>query len=201
MSPTSTSTRWRRSRSGRWRCTTRGTRRTPGCARSTPTTTCSSTRRRRARRASPTATGSGSNRSGAGCAAWRSHSEAVEPGTVWTWNAIGKAAGAWNLAPDANESRQGFLLNHLISDELPAAARQRRGSRTPTRSPARPAGTTCACASSRPTPGEAQRSAAAVRADAAVPGHGRARRAAGVARTRDGRAAERSQMSHASSPW
>ncbi|WP_281370008.1 molybdopterin dinucleotide binding domain-containing protein, partial [Paraburkholderia humisilvae] len=24
------------------------------------------------------------------------YSEAVEPGTVWTWNAIGKAAGAWN---------------------------------------------------------------------------------------------------------
>ena len=46
-------------------------------------------------------------------------SQAVEPGTVWTWNAIGKAAGAWNLAPDANESRQGFLLNHLISEELP----------------------------------------------------------------------------------
>ena len=46
-------------------------------------------------------------------------SEAVEPGTVWTWNAIGKAAGAWNLAPDANESQQGFLLNHLISEELP----------------------------------------------------------------------------------
>jgi anaerobic selenocysteine-containing dehydrogenase len=47
-------------------------------------------------------------------------SEAVEPGTVWTWNAIGKAAGAWNLAAEANESRQGFLLNHLICDELPA---------------------------------------------------------------------------------
>jgi anaerobic selenocysteine-containing dehydrogenase len=47
------------------------------------------------------------------------HSEAVEPGTVWTWNAIGKAAGAWNLAPDANEARQGFLLNHLIREELP----------------------------------------------------------------------------------
>ena len=45
--------------------------------------------------------------------------QAVEPGTVWTWNAIGKAAGAWNLAPDANESRDGFLLNHLISEELP----------------------------------------------------------------------------------
>ena len=49
-----------------------------------------------------------------------SPSEAVEPGTVWTWNAIGKAAGAWGLAPGANESRQGFLLNHLISEELPA---------------------------------------------------------------------------------
>jgi anaerobic selenocysteine-containing dehydrogenase len=36
------------------------------------------------------------------------HSEAVEPGTVWTWNAIGKAAGAWNLTPDANESQKGF---------------------------------------------------------------------------------------------
>jgi hypothetical protein len=47
-------------------------------------------------------------------------SEAVEPGTVWTWNAIGKAAGAWNLGPDANESQRGFLLNHLITDELPA---------------------------------------------------------------------------------
>ena len=50
------------------------------------------------------------------------YSEAVEPGTVWTWNAIGKSAGAWNLTPDANESRRGFLLNHLISEELPASA-------------------------------------------------------------------------------
>ncbi|MDD5389663.1 MAG: molybdopterin oxidoreductase family protein [Gallionellaceae bacterium] len=47
------------------------------------------------------------------------YSEAVEPGTVWTWNAIGKAAGAWNLSPEANEATQGFLLNHLISEELP----------------------------------------------------------------------------------
>jgi anaerobic selenocysteine-containing dehydrogenase len=47
------------------------------------------------------------------------HSEAVEPGTVWTWNAIGKQPGAWGLAPDANESRKGFLLNHLISDRIP----------------------------------------------------------------------------------
>ncbi len=48
------------------------------------------------------------------------YSEALEPGTVWTWNAIGKASGAWNLEPNANESKQGFLLNHVISEELPA---------------------------------------------------------------------------------
>ncbi len=46
------------------------------------------------------------------------YSEAVEPGTVWTWNAIGKSSGAWSLSKDANESQQGFLLNHLISEEL-----------------------------------------------------------------------------------
>lgn len=51
------------------------------------------------------------------------YSEAVEPGTVWTWNAIGKAAGAWNLGPQAGESQRGFLLNHVITDELPDAAR------------------------------------------------------------------------------
>jgi len=47
------------------------------------------------------------------------YSEAVEPGTVWTWNAIGKAAGAWGLSPKANESQKGFLLNHVIPEELP----------------------------------------------------------------------------------
>ena len=47
------------------------------------------------------------------------YSEAVEPGTVWTWNAIGKADGAWQLAPGADEARKGFLLNHLISEVLP----------------------------------------------------------------------------------
>jgi len=47
------------------------------------------------------------------------YSEAVEPGTIWTWNAMGKASGAWNLGKDANESTKGFLLNHLISEELP----------------------------------------------------------------------------------
>ncbi len=46
------------------------------------------------------------------------YSEAVEPGTVWTWNAIGKQPGAWALAPESNEARKGFLLNHLITGEL-----------------------------------------------------------------------------------
>ncbi len=46
--------------------------------------------------------------------------EAVNSRTVWTWNAVGKRSGAWNLAPDAPEVRQGFLLNHLISELLPA---------------------------------------------------------------------------------
>ncbi len=43
----------------------------------------------------------------------------VQPDTVWTWNAIGKRKGAWRLAKDAPEGRQGFLLNHLISDITP----------------------------------------------------------------------------------
>jgi len=47
------------------------------------------------------------------------YSESVEPGTVWTWNAIGKASGAWALDPKANEAEKGFLLNHVISEELP----------------------------------------------------------------------------------
>ncbi|HEY5802263.1 MAG TPA: molybdopterin oxidoreductase family protein [Lysobacter sp.] len=43
----------------------------------------------------------------------------VQPDTVWTWNAIGKRRGAWRLDKDAPEGRQGFLLNHLISDITP----------------------------------------------------------------------------------
>jgi anaerobic selenocysteine-containing dehydrogenase len=45
--------------------------------------------------------------------------EGVNPHTVWTWNAIGKRKGAWNLSPDAPEGREGFLLNHVISERLP----------------------------------------------------------------------------------
>jgi anaerobic selenocysteine-containing dehydrogenase len=44
----------------------------------------------------------------------------VNPDTVWTWNAIAKRPGAWNLAPDAPEARNSFLLNHLIGELLPA---------------------------------------------------------------------------------
>lgn len=54
------------------------------------------------------------------------YSEATEPGTVWTWNAIGKASGAWSLDAGANESQKGFLLNHLISEELPPLPDGRR---------------------------------------------------------------------------
>jgi sulfite dehydrogenase (quinone) subunit SoeA len=43
----------------------------------------------------------------------------VNPHTVWTWNAIGKRAGAWALDPEAREATHGFLLNHLIDDLLP----------------------------------------------------------------------------------
>jgi sulfite dehydrogenase (quinone) subunit SoeA len=46
--------------------------------------------------------------------------EGVNPHTVWTWNAIGKRRGAWNLEPDAPEAKEGFLLNHLITELLPA---------------------------------------------------------------------------------
>jgi len=44
--------------------------------------------------------------------------DGVNPHTVWTWNAIGKRAGAWNLDPRAAEATRGFLLNHLIGDFL-----------------------------------------------------------------------------------
>ena len=52
--------------------------------------------------------------------------EGVEANTVWTWNAIGKQSGAWGLVAHASESTHGFLLNHLISEHLPANAGERR---------------------------------------------------------------------------
>ncbi|MFG6517362.1 molybdopterin oxidoreductase family protein [Sulfitobacter sp. 1A13496] len=44
---------------------------------------------------------------------------ALNPHTVWTWNAIGKRKGAWALDRDAPEATKGFLLNHLIHELLP----------------------------------------------------------------------------------
>ncbi|MGE5505946.1 MAG: molybdopterin oxidoreductase family protein [Actinomycetota bacterium] len=45
--------------------------------------------------------------------------EGVNLHTVWTWNAIGKRQGAWNLAPEVPEAHKGFLLNHIINELLP----------------------------------------------------------------------------------
>jgi anaerobic selenocysteine-containing dehydrogenase len=45
--------------------------------------------------------------------------DGVNTDTCWTWNAIGKRAGAWHLSPQAPEATQGFLLNHLIDELLP----------------------------------------------------------------------------------
>ena len=47
------------------------------------------------------------------------HMAALNPETVWTWNAIGKRKGAWALDRDAPEATRGFLLNHLIHELLP----------------------------------------------------------------------------------
>src|SRR5690606_36366645 len=48
--------------------------------------------------------------------------DGVNPDTCWTWNAIGKRAGAWALDPSAPEAEKGFLLNHLIDELLPERA-------------------------------------------------------------------------------
>jgi len=44
--------------------------------------------------------------------------DGCNPGTVWTWNAIGKRRGAWGLDKKSPESTKGFLLNHVISEVL-----------------------------------------------------------------------------------
>ena len=45
--------------------------------------------------------------------------DALNPHTVWTWNAIGKRRGAWALDERAPEAEKGALLNHLIHELLP----------------------------------------------------------------------------------
>ena len=54
------------------------------------------------------------------------HMAALNPHTVWTWNAIGKRKGAWALSQDAPEATRGFLLNHLIDELLPERGDGRR---------------------------------------------------------------------------
>jgi anaerobic selenocysteine-containing dehydrogenase len=54
------------------------------------------------------------------------HMEGVNPDTVWTWNAIAKQGGAWGLSDNANEAKQGFLMNHLINELLPSDSEAQR---------------------------------------------------------------------------
>ncbi|MEM6677517.1 MAG: formate dehydrogenase, partial [Pseudomonadota bacterium] len=44
---------------------------------------------------------------------------AVNPRTVWTWNAIAKRAGAWGLDTGAPEAKRAAFLNPLIHELLP----------------------------------------------------------------------------------
>lgn len=45
-------------------------------------------------------------------------SNATAKDTVWSWSGIGKMGGAWSLDPDVAEVKRGFLLNHLIAEEI-----------------------------------------------------------------------------------
>ncbi|WFE74592.1 molybdopterin-dependent oxidoreductase [Roseinatronobacter sp. S2] len=45
--------------------------------------------------------------------------DALNPHTVWTWNAVAKRRGAWALDPAAPEATKSSLLNHLIHELLP----------------------------------------------------------------------------------
>ena len=110
---------------------------------------------RHARRSSgsPTTTGCGSNRITASIRCQLKTMEGVEANTVWTWNAIGKQAGAWGLDAGRTGSDGGIPAQ---SPDLGAAAAGRRAtsaaSPTPIRSPARRRGSTCASASRKCAP-------------------------------------------------
>ena len=68
--------------------------------------------------------------------------EGCEPNTVWTWNAIGKQAGAWGLDADAPEATDGFPAQ---SPDRASICRAATGSALPIpiRSPGRLRGSTC----------------------------------------------------------
>lgn len=46
--------------------------------------------------------------------------DGVRDDTVWTWNAVGRRPGAAGLASHANENVEGFIMNHLLDEYLPA---------------------------------------------------------------------------------
>ena len=48
--------------------------------------------------------------------------DGVNRDTVWTWNAIGKRPARGTSRPTRPRAKRGFLLNHLISELLPARA-------------------------------------------------------------------------------
>ncbi|MCY0899710.1 MAG: molybdopterin-dependent oxidoreductase [Firmicutes bacterium] len=45
-------------------------------------------------------------------------SDAVEPDTVWTWNAIAKGPGSWALDSESPEVTRAILINHIIPDRM-----------------------------------------------------------------------------------
>ena len=98
--------------------------------------------------ASPTAAGCGSSRPGAGCAACAATARRSSPARCGPGTPSARRPGAWHLDAGAKRVAPGFLLNHLIREELPAGRTAPR-SPTATPSPARRPGTTCACASPR----------------------------------------------------
>ena len=136
------------------RCTTRGIRRTRGCARSWPTNASLHESRHRRRSSGLADDDWVWVESPHGRIRCRIRTmEGVEPSTVWTWNAVGKQAGAWGLANDAPEATTGFLLNHLIAEHAAEGRRRcRAGCPNPIRSPGRRRGSTCACGSCKAAP-------------------------------------------------
>ena len=64
--------------------------------------------------------------------------DGVNPDTCWTWNAIGKRAGAWHLAPDAPEATK--VVSVESSDRRTAARARGRLSLRQCRSGDRPGG-------------------------------------------------------------
>ena len=103
-----------RSRSGRWRCTTRGIRRTRGCARSTRTTTCTSIR--------------GTARA-AGIA---------DGGWVWVESHMGQACAAWLRYMRRRRAGHGVDVERDRQGRRRVAARAATRTRRTTRLPAQP---------------------------------------------------------------